>query len=160
MVWGAIGRDFKGPLIFVPEDVRSNAYIYQHLLGDFEKWIEQPNRIGRNPDGSWRRPFTFQQDGAPAHTANSTQQWLKQHFPDFIKKDEWPPSSPDINPIELIWGILKTRVNVEAHDSLESLEDALATEWNALTIEEINAVTDGWMDRIDAMIDAGGERFE
>ena len=35
--------------------------------------------------------FTFQQDGAPAHGAKTTQEWLGQHCPNFIGKDCWPP---------------------------------------------------------------------
>ena len=36
----------------------------------------------------------FQQDGAPAHTACATQNWLQINCPDFIAKDQWPPNSP------------------------------------------------------------------
>ena len=42
--------------------------------------------------------FIFQQDGAPSHTSNATQTHLEQAVPHFIKKDEWPPQSPDLNP--------------------------------------------------------------
>jgi len=37
----------------------------------------------------------MQQDGAPAHTACQTQDWLRANCTDFIAKDEWPPNSPD-----------------------------------------------------------------
>ena len=39
-----------------------------------------------------------QQDGAPAHMARQTQEWLKVKCTDFIAKDQWPPNSPDFNP--------------------------------------------------------------
>jgi hypothetical protein len=77
-----------------------------------------------------------------------------------IRRSQWPPSSPDINPIELIWGYLKPRVNAEAHESLESLEAALKREWLDLPMEVINNTIDGWMGRLDAMIAARGARFE
>ena len=44
--------------------------------------------------------FIFQQDGAPAHTAKRTQDFLQMNCPDFIDKDEWPPNSPDLNPLD------------------------------------------------------------
>ena len=41
----------------------------------------------------------FQQDGAPAHTAKITQNWLKTNVPNFWTKDIWPPNSPDLSPM-------------------------------------------------------------
>jgi hypothetical protein len=104
--------------------------------------------------------WTFQQDGAPAHKSNITQRWLQNHFPDVITRDQWPAASPDINPIELVWGILKPRVCAEAHPSVISLKAALLREWEKLTYEEINKCIDGWPGRLDQMIAAGGDRFE
>ncbi|KAI6659792.1 hypothetical protein LOD99_10647 [Oopsacas minuta] len=37
-------------------------------------------------------------DGAPAHTSNATQAWFRSNNPNFIRKEEWPPYSPDLNP--------------------------------------------------------------
>jgi len=45
--------------------------------------------------------FVFQQDGAPA------QDWLRVNCTDFIAKDEWPPNSPDLNPLDYhVWGAM------------------------------------------------------
>ena len=44
--------------------------------------------------------FLFQQDGAPTHTASSTQEWLKNEIPGCLSNEEWPPSSPDLNPMD------------------------------------------------------------
>lgn len=44
----------------------------------------------------------FQQDNAPIHTAVSTKKW----FQDFgIELLPWPALTPDLNPIENLWGI-------------------------------------------------------
>ena len=57
--------------------------------------------------------FTFQQDGAPAHTAVMTQEWIGQHCPDMIMKDEWPPNSPVLNPLDYhVWGAMLERSQV------------------------------------------------
>src|SRR6218665_1829341 len=49
--------------------------------------------------------FIFQQDGAPAHTARVTQEWLHANCPEIIEKDRWPPNSPDLNPLDYhVWG--------------------------------------------------------
>jgi hypothetical protein len=52
--------------------------------------------------------FCFQQDGALSHTAKIPQKWCEENLIDFIPKDEWSPSSPALNPLDLsIWGYMK-----------------------------------------------------
>ena len=62
--------------------------------------------------------FVFQQDSALVHHANDTIQLLQRETPDFIGPDlwpEWPPNSPDLNPVDYkIWGVssgCESRVN-------------------------------------------------
>ncbi|KAI6647459.1 hypothetical protein LOD99_12455 [Oopsacas minuta] len=45
-------------------------------------------------------PEELRYDGAPAHTSNATQAWLRSNNPNFIRKEEWTPYSPDFNPME------------------------------------------------------------
>ncbi len=51
--------------------------------------------------------WLFQQDGAPAHKANPVQHWLDSQRFGFIPKSEWPGNSPDLNPIEQVWPLLR-----------------------------------------------------
>jgi len=44
--------------------------------------------------------FVFQQDSAPAHGARDTIALLRRELPDFISPDQWPPNSPDMNPVD------------------------------------------------------------
>jgi len=53
--------------------------------------------------------WTLQQDGAPAHTARTTMDYLNKS--NFIEPHMWPPNSPDINTVYyVIWGSLHQRV--------------------------------------------------
>ena len=40
-------------------------------------------------------------------TSSLAQDWLEQHCPDFIKKDEWPPNSLELNSLDFhVWGAM------------------------------------------------------
>jgi len=81
----------KGRLHFVDEKAKVDAAHYVgHLL---PKLVENCNQL--LPTG-----FTFQQDGAPAHTARTAQDWLQANCLDFIAKDQWPPNLPNLNPLD------------------------------------------------------------
>jgi len=51
--------------------------------------------------------FIFQQDSAPALRAHDTIAPLRREMPDFISPDQWPPNSPDMNPVDYkIWAVI------------------------------------------------------
>jgi hypothetical protein len=45
--------------------------------------------------------YIFQQDGATSRTSKVSQEHLDEEVPEFIKKNEWPPQSPDCNPVHV-----------------------------------------------------------
>lgn len=59
-----------------------------------------------------RDDWVFVQDGATSHTANITQEFLKNTLKRrFVKSDEWPPNSPDCNPLDYyFWNAVKEKV--------------------------------------------------
>jgi len=79
--------------------------------------------------------YIFQQDGVPAHTARATQNWLQINCPDFIDKDQWPPNSPDLNPLDYhVWGAMLEAYH-KRHPKLKTitkLEETLQAIWDSL----------------------------
>ena len=61
------------------------------------------------------------------------QEWLSANVPDFISKEEWPPSSPDLNLLDFsIWGYLDSKVSATYHKSMETLKTKLWKEWSKM----------------------------
>ncbi|XP_026331397.1 uncharacterized protein LOC113238779, partial [Hyposmocoma kahamanoa] len=70
--------------------------------------------------------WVFQQDSAPAHRAKSTQDWQAAREIDFIRHEDWPSSSPDLNPLDYkIWQHLEEKACSKPHPNLESLKTSL-----------------------------------
>ena len=104
MVWAAVTADGRSPLVFTDRGAKINAEYYREnvLKTVLKPWVDK--HFGR-------RPWTFQQDSAPPHSARVNQEWLKKEVPRFISTAQWPPKSPDLNPLDFCaWGILESKV--------------------------------------------------
>lgn len=75
--------------------------------------------------------FTFMQDNDPKHTAKVCKDYLReQQDQNTLKVMTWPPQSPDLNPIELLWDELDRRIRKVCPTSQEHLWNILQHEWN------------------------------
>jgi hypothetical protein len=154
MVWAGICATGKTPLIFVDEGVKINQEVYmQRILRD----VVEPWAMGHFGG----RPWIYQQDSAPAHKARLVQEWCNAHFPRFITSQEWPPYSPDLNPMDYsVWSILEARACSKPHKNLESLRRSLQQEWDRISSEELRAIVENFPKRLRACIKAKGGYFE
>jgi len=53
---------------------------------------------------------------------------------------EWPSYSPDLNPLENVWGYLKKEIAKKRPRTLVELEEALQELWNTLSNEYLRAL--------------------
>ncbi len=97
MIWGAMSSAGVGQLYFLKINI--TAPVCQDILEHF--MLPSADQLFKNAD------FIFQQDLAPAHTAKSTKSWLNDHG---VGVFDWPANSPDLNPIENLWGIVKSKM--------------------------------------------------
>ena len=66
------------------------------------------------------RPWVWQQDSAPAHKSKETQAWLQKECYGFVPFSHWPPSSPDLNPLDyFVWSYVEniTSMTSKQHQS-------------------------------------------
>ena len=108
----------------------------------------------------------FQQDGAPAHTANISLDFLEQFFADRIiskrvPTHEWPARSPDLTPLDFwLWGDLKGKVYENKPTTIDELKENIKWEILQIPQETISNVFDNMMKRIDHCRAAGGGQFQ
>ncbi|KAK6037536.1 hypothetical protein COOONC_24959 [Cooperia oncophora] len=102
-----------------------------------------------------------QQDSAPAHKAKVVQAWCKSELPDFISAEEWPASSPDLNPLDYnLWSYLESKACATPHPNLDSLKAALIREWDEIDDALLRPVIDAFPKRLRAVVRAKGGRIE
>jgi len=154
MVWAGISERGKTPLVFVPQGVKVNKehYIETILKGALLPWCKSVYS-----GDSW----TFQQDGATSHTAKITQKWCRENCPSMISKEEWPPSSPDLNPLDFsLWSILETAACSVPCKNIETLKKKLIKCWEEIPLDVVRAAISDFPKRLRSVVRARGKHFE
>ncbi|KAJ3509185.1 hypothetical protein NLJ89_g5358 [Agrocybe chaxingu] len=153
MVWGCIMEGRKGPLVVLEYPggkgggLNSNRYreqVLEPVLLNFYHLMNQERRVVR-----------FQQDGAPSHRSKATKKWFADHG---IPLAPHPSSSPDLNPIEPIWHVLKTILRRLEHPptTVETLRAAVFRAWEEIPLETINRHIGNMGHRVEAVLAARG----
>ena len=84
------------------------------------------------------------QGGALAHTANASQQQCLERFFRYWMKGEWSASSPDLNPIKSLWGILHNLLDEMDQDTMViSLIEKLKKVWKTIPTNPIESQING-----------------
>jgi len=112
MVWGAISLCGSFEIFILRENVNAETYI-----GTPEKFFENFKELA---PGVPLSHIVFQQDGASAHTAKMTTEYLKTKKINLLKS--WPANSPDLSPIEPIWSWMKHEIKKRTLKDRSDLE--------------------------------------
>lgn len=154
MVFGVISSEghVMPPHIF-EEGLRVNQAVYINVLSTVVKpWIDKV---------AAGRPYVFQQDSAPAHTARKTQEWISVNFYDHVTPDLWPPNSPDCNPLDYyLWGVVERLTNKTACNTKGELIRRICQAFRTLPADTVKIACSRFRNRVESVINAEGGFIE
>ncbi len=96
---------------------------------------------------------TTKVDLAPAHTAKGTKSWFNDHGVTVL---DWPANSPDLNPIENLWGIVKRKMRDTRPNNAYDLKAAIKATWASIPPQQCHKLITSMPRRIEAVIKAKG----
>ena len=144
MVWAGFSSYGILEMQIVGSRMKSYDYI-QVLKSSLLTYIHQFKKIS----------FVFQHDNARIHVSRETLSWLKEKNINFL---EWIPCSPDINPIENLWGVIVRRIysNNKQFENCERLKSAIIEAWLAIDTELLKSLVNSMDNRIFQLIQRSG----
>jgi hypothetical protein len=145
MLWSVMSSKGAGRLHVVEGYMNSEQYcnvITGRMLPQAQEWF---------PDGN----YTFMQDKAPCHTSRKSMECLQSHRVALL---EWPGNSPDLNPIETLWAIMKRRLRTQTITTKQQLIAAVIKVWvrDASVVETCRKLVVSMPERVRAVIAAKG----
>ena len=152
MLWaGIVGDELVGPFR-VKEGVKLTSQTYCQFLKSFlEPWLEDVPL-------SRLRNLIYMHDNAPSHAAKATTQYLESIG--FKNKTMmiWPPNSPDLNPIENLWSIVKQRVYAvgKQYSSKDAMWEAIKQAADSIPRSLLRKLTESVNERLFDIIRLNG----
>lgn len=151
MLWSAITYAGTGWLCKI--DGNMDKTLYKEILEDEQR---RTIEFACQELGLSTSQVVFQHDNDPKHTSNLVKDYLKEQEYQVM---EWPPQSPDLNPIENMWRLLKIRLNdyETPPNGMQELYERVTTVWyDVIKKEECQKVIESMPRRIESCIRAKG----
>jgi transposase len=144
MFWAAIGPNFRTPLIPIQGNMGGAQYIETIKASGL---IEECNRLF----GEFQ--WVLVQDGAKCHWSVEVVKWL-------ITRCRiswgWPPNSPDLQPVELAWALLKRLLNAEGELTMARTRVLAVELWQRIPADVLNRLVASFVPRLELCAQLAG----
>jgi len=147
MFWGCFSQQGLSKLVVVDGALRADNYkklLEDHLLPELTKINCQ---------------MVFMQDNAPCHKARTVLQFFADHD---ITIMDWPAQSPDLNPIENLWSIIKQRraKKFGMPTTKNELIEQIFEIWDNIDAELKNKLAESVPKRLIKIIENNGKQLD
>lgn len=149
--FAAIGVGYKSPLILLKDRKRRAGEEAQSFRQNSQSYIKKC--LSKIAPHITNRPFM--QDGASCHTSGTTRQYLHSKMIPVV--EDWPPYSPDLNPIEELWAELNRRVGNLHPTTLEELEEAALKAWASIPQSMVDSFVLSFEEKVRQCAANGGK---
>jgi len=148
-VWGMIGVGVKELVVLKEGAVTADEYKRQVLQKVVVPVVERLRAEGRDP--------VFMQDNAPCHKAHRTLNYLASKLIKMLQN--WPPRSPDLNPIENLWAMIQRLVSERGPRDKEELTRFVVEVWERIPQTVIDEYVLSFEHRVKQVIAAKGHHL-
>jgi len=102
------------------------------------------------------RDWRLQQDNDPKHTSRVAKAFITDNRVNVI---EWPSNSPDLNPIENMWHLVKNNVEKRMPKDTNELTQFMIEEWEAIPQAVVNNLIGSMKHRCELVLAQNGDRI-
>lgn len=142
MIWGSFSYYGFGPIYKI--DAIMDQHVYLKILRDITLPFAEENMPLR---------WVLMQDNDPKHTSKRTKQWFKMERIDVM---EWPPQSPDLNPIENLWTDVKFTVSKAKPRNVQQLWEEVQSAWLSIPVERCQRLVNSMPRRCKSVLENKG----
>jgi transposase len=146
MIWG--GFSIRGTTTLYIGHGSINSEKYCQILN--ENLLPTINVL--HPEG-----WTLMQDNATCHTSLKTKSWLKENE---VAIMSWPACSPDLNPIENIWGLMKNKLERTENLNTSNWISQIQEIWDNLSHDLLRNLVNSMTRRLNLVIEANGDKID
>ena len=100
--------------------------------------------------------WILQEDNDPKHTCGKAKKWRKENN---VNRISWPAQSPDLNPMENVWAVLKANVGNYKPSSIKELTRIIKKEWKKLDKIFAENLVSSMKNRISLVISNKGDHI-
>lgn len=145
-VWAGITLTSRTELIFLERNVNAERYgalLHDHLMPFIHRTFNGPEHC------------LLQDDNATPHRAAFVEQMKRQIG---LRSLRWPSRSPDMNPIEHVWSLMKRKIHQHPHPpaNVAQLRQVMSDIWRDLPQEIIRRLILSMPRRIGSLLLARG----